>query len=232
MEEQTKQQKPVKMKRLLTPNLFIPLAGVIVALVLGLGQWRLQNIGARTTQNQALAVLSIALGDDKDQVRRLAARGLARFGKVAIPTLLMSLEDNNEEVRSAAVDTIIKIYDLHEREQGFVIEQVKDTLKETGNKNAIGASVLILLDTNPDKLIPTLKGLRSESINTAINTLKRGRHLEHLKELFKAENLSDVNRLSIISAVGEIPAEDGEPDVKYLIGISAFILTNLRFLSA
>ena len=212
MVEQSNQRKPGnganignKIRGVFTSNLIVAFAGVIVALVLGIGQWRLQDIGAKTAQYQALASLSIALGDEKEQIRRLAARGLARFGKAAIPTLLMSLEDTNKEVRSAAIDTTLKIFDLHQKEQGFVIEQVEDMLKETGDKNAIEASVLILLKINPDNLIPILEGLTSEAINNAISTLKQEKHLKHLKKLFEVENLSDINLLCIISAIGDIP---------------------------
>ncbi len=74
-------------------TIVLTVAGVLIAIFLGITQQRIANIGTQTAQRQALASLIIGLGDEEAKKRRQAAIGLAQFGKEAIPPLLLGLED-------------------------------------------------------------------------------------------------------------------------------------------
>ena len=225
-------------------NSLLTAAGIFVALMLGLGQLKLQEnqvkiqenqvkiqesqkeiaaLAAQTSRQQALSSLIILLGDDKTRVRKLAAISLAQFGNDAIEPLLLVLGDDEKEVRLAAVDTLLKICDLHEPK--IVIERLKNRIREVkhnelANKNFIECSVIILVDTKLDELIHILENSESGLFYIAIDILKERECIKPLKKLLEYKLLPLENRRYIISAFCDIASLGGKQIVPYLIEVS------------
>jgi hypothetical protein len=191
---------------LATAGVTVAIAGVIVALFLGIGQFRLQKtlvkiaenqtklqetqkdiamIAGETAQMEALASLIIALGDPEATVNRLAAKALVQFGKLGeavVSPLLLILEDKDKEIRLAAVDTLVEIYKRYSgppyKLSSILLPQVIKLLEVGDNKYAAEACVQLLVKIEKtEELINKLNGVKlNTTLSIVFETLLREIH--------------------------------------------------------
>ena len=196
-------------------TIVLTVAGVLIAIFLGITQQRIANIGTQTAQRQALASLIIGLGDEEAKKRRQAAIGLAQFGKEAIPPLLLGLEDDDNEVQISTIKALIYIYKMKNAPE--IVDNICTVLLENKNENAIEASIHILQEINYLELPQVICKLGMRSFRLAINKLKNDDAYDVLLKIIQDEDLSTENIEYTIRALEKFTVQQDKLVVNSLL---------------
>lgn len=178
------------------------------------------------SRNKDMAGIITNLGSSDDKARRMAAIALSLYGKDAVPVLMATLSDENNEVAEAAERSLAAIGDDVSEQLIKVIndEKADDIIKGRvlyilGLRNHPQAASLarsMLQGSTKSSLQDQKKAYLYSNAVQVIRRLKDRQSINILIEVLKLNPGLDITR-QIVRALGEIGDPAAEDDLKKLL---------------